>query len=341
MAREFRAVAAVRERVPLWIGLVGASGSGKTFSALRLATGMAKVYGDGVSLVDSEAKRSRHYADQFKFNVVDFAAPFGPLDYLAAFQHCAERGAKTIISDSFSHEWEGAGGVLEQHDAECDRLSKEWRTGRDKVNFSAWQRPKADHRRLRDWMIQSGLNFILCYRAREKLKVVQGKQPLPLGWQPIGADDMIFEATLNCLLMPGGKGCPEWHPSEDAERAMIKLPGQFEALFKERRPLDEATGEALARWAAGGTAATTAGASSPGSTTTGDGKSPAGQPPAGQPKASAASLEALSAQLGANGHTTKEAKAQWFLDLTGKPLKDATAAEVAHAIEVAETEASA
>ena len=36
---------------------------------------------------------------------------------------------------------------------------------------------------------------------------------------------------------------------------MIKLPEQFKAIFAERRPLDEKTGEALAKWAAGSVAA--------------------------------------------------------------------------------------
>ena len=39
------------------------------------------------------------------------------------------------------------------------------------------------------------------------------------------------------------------------ERSMVKLPSQFIELFKRSRPLDEDTGEALARWAAGDTGA--------------------------------------------------------------------------------------
>jgi ABC-type sulfate/molybdate transport systems ATPase subunit len=43
--RKFEFVPAVRASVPLLVGLYGPSGGGKTFSALRLATGIQEVTG--------------------------------------------------------------------------------------------------------------------------------------------------------------------------------------------------------------------------------------------------------------------------------------------------------
>ena len=74
---------------------------------------------------------------------------------------------------------------------------------------------------------------------------------MPLGWMPIAGEEFVFEMTVNMLLLPGSSGVPTWQPEEPGERAMIKLPEQFKAIFAERRPLDEKTGEALAKWAAG------------------------------------------------------------------------------------------
>ncbi len=96
-ARTFTAVPAVRESVPLLVGLMGPSGSGKTFSALRLATGIQSVAGGDIYGIDSEARRMLHYADRFKFKHIQFDAPFGSLDYLAAIRYCASQGAKVII----------------------------------------------------------------------------------------------------------------------------------------------------------------------------------------------------------------------------------------------------
>jgi ABC-type sulfate/molybdate transport systems ATPase subunit len=52
--RNFEARDAVREHVPLLIGLTGPSGGGKTFSALRLATGIQQVTGGDIYFVDTE-----------------------------------------------------------------------------------------------------------------------------------------------------------------------------------------------------------------------------------------------------------------------------------------------
>lgn len=328
--RSFESIPAVRSRVPLWVGLVGPSGSGKTFSALRLATGMSKVYGDGIFVIDTEARRSTYYAEHFKFTIVDFKAPFGPLDYAGAIRHCLERGAKTIVIDSMSHEWEGQGGVLEQHDAECDRLAGQWKTTRDKVQMSAWQVPKGDHRRLLSDMLQSGANFITCYRAREKLKVIPGKQPVPLGWMPVASDDFVYEATLNCLLYPGSGGVPAWSPGEQGEKAIVKLPQQFAALFKERRPLDEDAGEALAKWAAGG-------ASSPPITHALASAGP------GTKAASSADLEALRDQLIANGMGTPTQRLGWVSVRLERQITNPTqmtSDEVAICLKTAEEEAA-
>lgn len=247
--RTFEDKLAVRQAVPLLIGLVGASGSGKTYSALRLAAGMspdAPVY-----VIDTEARRSLWYADKFKFQHIDFQAPFGPLDYLAAIQHCAQKGARTIIIDSMSHEHEGVGGVLESHEAEAERLSAAWHCSRDKANMSAWAKPKSQRRQLLNTILQMPINFIFCFRAKEKIDL-KGPKPKTMGWMPIAGEEFIFEQTLNCLLMPNAGGIPSWQPEEMGEKAIIKLPDQFKSTFAASQPLSEDIGKKLAAWARGG-----------------------------------------------------------------------------------------
>lgn len=247
--RRFEDSQAVRASVPLLIGLAGPSGCGKTFSALRLATGMQAVTGGDVFVLDTEARRSLHYADQFRFRHVPFDAPFSPLDYLAAIEHCVQRGAKIVVVDSMSHEHEGPGGVLEWHAEELERLG-----GSPKVSMLAWQRPKAARRRLLNSIVQLGISMIFCFRAKEKMKMVKGKDPVPLGWMPIAGPEFVYEMTCSMLLPPGSKGVPDWHPEHDGERAMTKLPVQFSALDGYSGPLTEKVGENMAKWAAGGSA---------------------------------------------------------------------------------------
>jgi ABC-type oligopeptide transport system ATPase subunit len=253
--RNFTDKVAVRESVPVMVGLVGASGSGKTFSAYRLATGIQRVTGGDIWIVDTEARRGLHYADMFKFRHVEFLAPFSPLDYLAAIEHCVKNGAKTVIIDSMSHEHEGPGGVLEEHDAEVERLSKQWKCSAETAQIPAWGNPKKKRRALLNAMLQMPVNFILCFRAKDKIKMPKKGSPdrevKTLGFMPIAGEEFIYEMTLNCLLMPGSKGVPSWHPEEMGEKAIIKLPEQFKGIFEKSEPLSEDIGQKLAEWAAG------------------------------------------------------------------------------------------
>src|SRR3990167_9498359 len=180
--RVFEDHEAKRVAVPLMIGLVGPSGGGKTFSALRLATGIQRVTGGDIFMIDTESRRSLHYANQFKFRHVPFTAPFGPLDYLAAIEYAAKKGAKVVIVDSFSHEHEGPGGVLEQHAAEVERMAGGDAAKAERVKMLAWSAPKQSRRRMINSILQLPVSSIFCFRAKEKLKIERGAEPKPLGF---------------------------------------------------------------------------------------------------------------------------------------------------------------
>jgi hypothetical protein len=194
---------------------------------LRLATGIQRVAGGDIWFVDTESRRALHYADKFKFRHIDFRAPFSSLDYLAAIEHCVKKGAKTIIVDSMSHEHEGPGGLLEMHEAETERLATAWKTSRERVQLTAWNKPKTERRRLINTVIQIEATFIFCFRAKEKLKIVKGKDPEPLGFMPIAGEEFVYELTAKALLLPGAGGVPTWQSQNEGERMMIKLPEQF------------------------------------------------------------------------------------------------------------------
>jgi ABC-type cobalamin/Fe3+-siderophores transport system ATPase subunit len=252
--RKFDAKTAARERVPLLIGLMGPSGSGKTFSALRLATGIQAASGGDIYVIDTEARRSLHYADQFKFKHIEFNPPFGSLDYLAALEHCVAQGAGVVIVDSMSHEHEGPGGMLDFHDSELDRLAGDDYGKRERMKMLAWQKPKAARRRLINGLLQLNANFIFCFRAKETVKPmkVAGKTEIvPQGFMPIAGPEFIFEMTACCLLLPGAKGVPTWISENVGERQMIKSAAQFDPIFADGKPLDESKGRALAEWARG------------------------------------------------------------------------------------------
>lgn len=250
-ARRFEDVPATRERVPLFVGIVGPSGSGKTYSALRVAEGIRSVRGGETFVIDTEAKRSLHYADRFRFRHVAFGAPFGPGDYLAAVEHCASKGASVIVIDSVSHEHEGPGGVLEMHERETTRIAAAWKTSAERAKMAAWTRPKQERRRFINALLQLPISFVLCFRAKEKLRIERGRDPVPLGFCAIGAEELLYEMSLSVLLHPGARGVPTWESAEIGEREQIKLASWAEPLIRRGEPLDETLGAELARWAEG------------------------------------------------------------------------------------------
>lgn len=253
--RNFEASEAKREHVPLLIGLTGPSGGGKTFSALRLATGIQEVSGGDIYFIDTESRRALHYADRFKFKHVPFDAPFGSLDYLAALQFCVKQGAGVVIVDSMSHEHEGPGGMVDLHDTIAARMSGGDPAKLERVKMLAWSEPKQKRRALINGILQLNANFIFCFRAKNTSKPVKGPNGKSaveqMGFMPIAGEEFVFEQTLNALLLPGAGGVPTWQSHQMGERTMIKLPEQFQALRDRNKPLDESVGKRLAMWAAG------------------------------------------------------------------------------------------
>lgn len=249
--RVFSSSTAVRARVPLLVGLTAPSSGGKTKSALRLADGMRRVDGGRTFLIDTEANRALHYAADHDFQHVPFGAPFSPADYLAAVDHCMSKGATVIIIDSVSHEWEGAGGVLDMHDQELTRIAGNDHIKREKNTMRAWGPAKRAHGLLVRTLLQTPAHFILCYRAKPKLKIKKGKAPEERGYMPIGGEDLVFELGVNCLLLPGARGVPTWSSEEEGERFTMKRPDWAEPILRNGVALDEDAGARLAQWAAG------------------------------------------------------------------------------------------
>ncbi len=268
MTNEFEFKEAVRERVSVLVGFAGGTGSGKTYSALEFATGLAG--GKKFAFIDSEARRGLHYAPRpgepakFNFDHLDFAAPFTPERYAMAIAAADAKGYPVVVVDSFSHEWEGEGGMHDMHDAICAAaverkrqfaISKGWQFDEARTweaeNMSAWIEPKGEHKKMISKLLQLRAHVVLCFRAEDKIEmvkvdnktVVRPKQSLTGtdGWIPITERRLPFELTASFLLKAD-------HPGV---LVPIKLQEQHKPMFPLDKPLTRAAGEAMARWAIG------------------------------------------------------------------------------------------
>jgi len=245
---------ATREAVGLLIGLAGGTGSGKTYSAMRLAKGISQ--GKRFAVIDTEAGRAKHYADDFAFDHGDLKAPFTPDSYTDAIVAADNAGYPVILVDSMSHVWAGDGGVLEMQEDELDRMAgQDWKK-REACKMASWIKPKGSHKKMVSRLLQVRAHLILCFRAEPKIEmqkdpqtgktVIVAKQSLTGldGWLPISEKNLPFELTVSFLLMASkpGVGMP------------IKLQEQHKALFPSGQLIDERCGERIAAWASGGAA---------------------------------------------------------------------------------------
>lgn len=265
MTIRFIPVTEIHDPLTLSIGLSGGSGTGKTYTALRMARGIAEVVsgtkGAPIGYVDTENRRALHYKTvfpemrHFDFKAVDEAGKvigFGPERWIEVIDAAEAAKLPVLILDSFSHAWEGVGGVLDLHATTLDRLTGGNDALADKRSQLAWAEVKPRYRRLIDRIVRASTNIIICTRAKPVMQTGFGnnaknarktktrRENVP--WDPASDGDLMFEMTTMVILDPSAKGCPVHQ---------IKVADQFMALLDPRRPMDEATGRAMAEWAKG------------------------------------------------------------------------------------------
>lgn len=246
MSFQFRP--AVREQVPLLIGLAGGTGSGKTYSAMRIAKGLS---GDRrFAVIDTEAGRAKHYAERFAFDHGDLRPPFRPMTYLEAIEAADAASYPVIVVDSMSHEWAGDGGVLDWQEDEFKRLG-----GREASRLLSWSAPKQAHKQFVSRLLQVRAHLILCFRAEPKVDMVKnpdtGKMEIIekagaggyRGWLPVCEKTFPYELTVSVLFMAEKPGEPH----------IMKAPEDIRGLFTPAQPVTEDTGIRLGEWARGGT----------------------------------------------------------------------------------------
>jgi hypothetical protein len=229
--------------LPVIAGLAGPSKSGKTFSGLRLATGLAG--GGQIAFINAEGARGHLYSNLFQYVAVDLTAPYRPERYTEALKAAIAIEPAVIFIDSMSHMHDGPGGLLEYKEDEVDRLAgaNASQKDRDKRNAQAWIKPKAAENEFLYTLLSAVCHVVLAFRAKEKLEWRTGGAPKELGWQPIASDRVTFETLFTLMLPPHSNGVPDLKLSD------MRTP--FDTLIPPNKQLSEDTGRALAEWAKG------------------------------------------------------------------------------------------
>jgi hypothetical protein len=273
MAIRFIPVREINDPLTIALGISGGSGTGKTFTSLRMARGIAEGVagkkGAPIGYVDTENKRALHYKAafpemmHFDFTAINEAGElvgFGPERWIEVIDAAEAAQLPVLIFDSFSHAWEGVGGVLDLHAQVLDRLVRDaekradGRYAVDPAKFSqlAWAEVKPRYRRLIDRIVRAKTNIIICTRAKPVMQQGFGNKAKnarntktrrnDVPWDPASDGDLMFEMTAMIILDPSSPGHPIYQ---------IKVADQLKTILDRSQPMSEATGKAMAEWAKG------------------------------------------------------------------------------------------
>jgi hypothetical protein len=180
-----------RQQVKLRLGLSGASGFGKTKSALLLAYGMTQDWSK-IAVIDTENSSASLYSDLGNYNVLDLQAPYSPERYIQAIELCEKSGIEVIIIDSVSHEWNGTGGCLEIHEKLGGR-------------FQDWANVTPRHQAFINKILQSSCHIITTTRRKIDYSLDVGSngktQVVKHGTKEITRDGFEYELTINFELV--------------------------------------------------------------------------------------------------------------------------------------------
>ena len=151
MAVQFKK--ATRHQAKLRLALIGPAGAGKTYTALRVATG----FGGKIALIDTERGSASKYSGVADFDVLELES-FSPEQYIEAIHAAEEGGYSVLVIDSLSHAWAGKDGILEFVDKR-----KAMNRGND---FSVWRDATPLQNKLVDTILTANLHIICTMRSK-------------------------------------------------------------------------------------------------------------------------------------------------------------------------------
>lgn len=215
---------AKREQLWLKILLAGSSGSGKSYSALRLGTGIAKKSNGKMAAIDTENGRIRYYANEFDFDDLQLEAPYTPEKYVEAINDAVDNDYTVLIVDSITHEWDYC---LDVHSKMPGN------------SYTNWSKITPRHDKLMEKILQSSIHVIATVRGKDEyvLEEKNGKQvpkKVGLGYKQRDNTEYNYTVTFNI----------------DQQTHVASIMKDNTHLFEDRyEVLTEKDGENLFAWA--------------------------------------------------------------------------------------------
>ncbi len=232
---------AENSNLKLRMAISGASGSGKTYSSLSIASHL----GGKIALIDTERGSAAKYADIFDFDTCELTNHH-PAKYIEAIQSAEGMGYDIIVIDSLSHAWF----------SELELAGSK---------FDGWKNVRPLERKLIDAMIGSKCHLIATMRSKteyilEEYTAKDGKvktAPKKIGTSPIQSGNIEFEfdvagemdwnhiLTISKTRCPALNNCTFLNPGRDLANELHSWlnSGVTQKMQPQVNLADTATGE--------------------------------------------------------------------------------------------------
>lgn len=181
---------AERRQAKARVAFIGPSGTGKTYSSVLFARGLAGPEGR-ILMVDTEHHSGELYSHLTDYDYAEIEPPYETEKYIEAIRAAEENGYDVLILDSISHAWAGQGGLLEQQDKVANRSANK---------FSAWGEITPKHQKFVEAILSADVHIIATMRSKTAYALIpdaSGKtKPEKLGLAPVQREGIDYEFSL-------------------------------------------------------------------------------------------------------------------------------------------------
>lgn len=187
-----------RKAAKMRVAVAGPSGAGKTLSALYLAYGVTGDWGK-IALIDTEHGRGQFYGNRSDLEVGEYlyqelVPPFTVERYIAIAKEAEQAVGPegVVIIDSFSHAWEGEGGVLDFKELTEQQQGKN--------SFTAWSDAGKKQNTLINTLLSLNAHVIVTMRTKMAYAMEQNDRgktvPVKIGLAPVQRENTEYEFDL-------------------------------------------------------------------------------------------------------------------------------------------------
>jgi len=245
MSFHFRPARSFVDRRGCFLALTGGTNSGKTYSALRLARGIAGPTGK-IAVLDTEGGRTLNLKKHFDFDIDIMEPPFRPQRFGQAAEEAEAAGYDAMLIDSFTMEWRGLGGVLDWEETELKRLAGDDFKKRDRLKQMSRIPGRMAHKAMVFSFLQRKMPIIFSIRGEETIKQAEeGGKPEKI-FKAQCSPSFPFEMTIAFRLAQDRKGIIDLSDAQS-----WKMEEAHQAVFHDGDLISEEHGEKLAAWARG------------------------------------------------------------------------------------------